>query len=59
MAPIINHTGLLLITPAIEIANEDIMPGQPMSSINSVVIKLNHLFIIVSGMRLFYDGCNK
>lgn len=41
MAPIINHTGLLLITPATEIANEDIIPGQPMSSINSVVIKSN------------------
>jgi len=42
MAPIINHIGLLLITPAIEIANEDIMPGQPMSRIKSVVIKSNH-----------------
>ncbi len=39
MAPIINHTGLHLITPAIEIANEDIMPGQPMSRTNIVVSK--------------------
>jgi hypothetical protein len=45
----INHTGLLLITPAIEIANEDIMPGQPMSGINSVVSILNSL--------LYYSVC--
>jgi hypothetical protein len=44
MAPIINHTGLLFITPAIEIANEDVIPGQPMSSINSVVSKSNHFY---------------
>ena len=42
MAPDTNQTGLLQITPAIEIANEDIMPGQPISIINSAVIRLNH-----------------
>ncbi|MCX9014906.1 MAG: hypothetical protein OIN89_08965 [Candidatus Methanoperedens sp.] len=38
MAPIINHTGLLLITPAIEIANEDIIPSQPIRRVSMVFI---------------------
>ncbi|KCZ72028.1 hypothetical protein ANME2D_01428 [Candidatus Methanoperedens nitroreducens] len=41
MAPAINQAGFFLRIPATEMANDVIIPGHPVSSINIVESKLN------------------